>query len=147
MTDVSTASAGPLFGGRETWELMVEGRGEEQKASVRWYDVGPDFFSTLGVPIVRGRAIAESDRFGVPSVGLVNEAAARRLWPDQDPIGKHLTFPVGDLRETYTVIGVVADVPPLRAGAAVESELYWSNRQAPRPFTYFVVRTTVPPSS
>lgn len=147
VTDVSTASAGPLFGSRETWEMLVEGRPEDERASIRWYDVGPDFFRTLGVPLVRGRDIAETDRFGAPNVGLVNETLARRFWPGQDPVGKQLTFPVGSQRETFDIVGVVADVPPLRAGVATEPELYWSNRQAPRPFTYFVVRTAVPPQS
>jgi ABC-type antimicrobial peptide transport system permease subunit len=56
-------------------------------------------------------------------------------------------FPVGEQKETFTIAGVVRDIPSLRPGTPASPQLYWSNRQAPRPFTYFLVRTTVPPAS
>lgn len=144
---VGTASAGPLFGAREAWEMRIEGRAADALASIRWYDVSPGFFRTLGVPLVRGRDFGPDDRFGAPSAALVNETLVKRFWPNDDPIGKRLVFPVGDQSETYTVVGVVRDVPPLHPGSAIEPEIYWSNRQSPRPFTYFLVRTTVPPAA
>lgn len=144
---VGTASAGPLFGAREASEMRVEGRAANDLASIRWYDVSPSFFRTLGVPIVRGRDFGTEDRFGAPSAALVNETLAKRFWPNADPIGKQLGYPRGDELASYTVVGVVRDVPPLNPGAAVEPEIYWSNRQSPRPFTYFLVRTSVPPAT
>ena len=147
VTAVGTASAGPLFGGDESWEMIVEGRSPDDRQSIRWYDVSPGFFRALGVPIVQGRDLAPTDRFGAPSVAVVNETLARRYWPGANPVGKHVTFPYGDQQETYEIVGVVADVPPLRPGTPVRPELYWSNRQAPRVFTYFVVRSDVPPAT
>ena len=144
---VGTASAGPLFGGRETWEMEIEGRPADDRPSIRWSDVSPGYFAALGVPIVRGGSFDAGDVFGAPSTGLVNETLADRYWPGENPIGKHLVFAKGAERETYTVKGVVRDVPPLRPGSPVEPQLYWSNRQAPRPFTYFIVRTSVPPAT
>ncbi|HMC55063.1 MAG TPA: FtsX-like permease family protein, partial [Gemmatimonadaceae bacterium] len=147
VTGVGTASAGPLFGGRETWQMQVEGRAADDKPSVRWADVSPSFFQTLGIPIVRGRPLGAEDVWGGPSTTLVNETLAHRFWPGQNPVGKRMTFIFGAQHETYTIVGVVRDVPPLATGTSPEPEMYWSNRQAPRPFTYFVVRTSVPPAT
>jgi hypothetical protein len=127
--------------------MQVEGRPADERASIRWYDVSPGFFAALGIPLVRGQDFDAGDVYGAPSTGLVNEALANRYWPGESAIGKRLTFVKGDAREVFTVKGVVRDVPALRPGSATAPELYWSNRQAPRPFTYFVVRTSIPPTN
>jgi putative ABC transport system permease protein len=125
----------------------LQGRSPEDKASVRWFDVSPGFFHALGVALLKGRALDAHDVDGSPLVCLVNQALVRRYWPGLDPIGRTIVFPVGKERATFTVVGVVADVPLLSPGVAVEPEMYWSNRQNPRPFTWVVVRTTAAPAS
>jgi putative ABC transport system permease protein len=144
---VASASAGPLFGGRETYEMEIAGRGAPRRASVRWFDTSPGYFATFGVPIVRGRALSEQDVVDGPLVGVVNETLAARFWPNEDPIGKTLTYGVGNDRAVFRVVGVARDIPPLRPDQPLESQLYWSNRQLPRPVSYFIVRTTVPPAT
>ncbi len=144
---VGTASAGPLFGGRETWEMEVEGRAPDQRESVRWYDVSPGFFAAVGVPLVTGRPLDGHDTPNSPLVALANQTLARRFWPSSSSIGKHLVFAIGQERAEFTIVGVVADVPPVQPGTLPEPELYWSNRQIPRPFTWVWVRTTVPPAT
>ena len=126
--------------------MELQGRSPQDKASVRWFDVSPGFFRTLGVALRQGRALDAHDVDGAPPVCLVNEALVRRYWPGLDPIGRTIVFPVGKERETFTVVGVVADVPPVSPGVAVEPEMYWSNRQNPRPYTWVVVRTTAAPA-
>jgi putative ABC transport system permease protein len=69
---------------------------------------GSDYFRTLGIPLVRGRAFLESDRAGAPGVVVVSEAAARRLWPGADPIGKRVRFRFFD--QWLTVVGVARDI-------------------------------------
>jgi putative ABC transport system permease protein len=142
---VGTASAGPLFGARETWEMEIEGRAPDQRESVRWYDVSPGFFAAVGVPLLGGRQLDEHDTPSSPSVALVNQTLARRFWPGATPLGKHIVFPLGQEREAFTIVGVVADVPGVEPGKPPEPEMYWSNRQQPRPYTWVWVRTTVPP--
>jgi predicted permease len=144
---VGTASAGPLFGGRETSEMELQGRSPQDRASVRWFDVSPGFFRALGVALLKGRALDEHDVDGAQLVCLVNQTLARRYWLGLDPIGRTIVFPVGKERLTFTVVGVVADVPSVSPGVAVEPEMYWSNRQNPRPYTWVVVRTTTAPAS
>jgi putative ABC transport system permease protein len=145
VVEVGSASAGPLFGGEETDDVRFEGPGGSSRAPVRWFDVSPRFFHTLGVPIVRGRNLSENDRIGSPPVALVNETLARRFWPSASPLGKRVSL--FDGRLTLEVIGVVRDVPTAVPDQPVPSEVYWSNRQEPRGFSYFIVRTTVPPAS
>src|ERR1019366_1808826 len=117
---VGTASAGPLFGGRETSEMELQGRSPQEKVSVRWSDVSPGFFRALGVALLKGRALDAHDVNGAQLVCLVNQTLARRYWPGLDPIGRTLVFSGGKKRATYTVVGVVADVPLLSPGVAVE---------------------------
>ncbi|HET7024662.1 MAG TPA: ABC transporter permease [Gemmatimonadales bacterium] len=68
--------------------------------------VGPDFFSTMHIPVIEGRAITVEDRDGSKPVCVINQALAHELWPDQDPIGKTGLGRHGD----QTVVGVVANV-------------------------------------
>ncbi|HEX7546676.1 MAG TPA: ABC transporter permease, partial [Gemmatimonadaceae bacterium] len=147
VSSVGTASAGRLFGGRETWEMEMQGRPPEEKASVRWSDVSPGYFRALGVALLKGRALDAHDVNGGPLVCLVNQTLVRRYWAGLDPIGRTIVFPRGKERTTFTVVGVVADVPALEPGLATEPEMYWSNRQQPRPYTWVVVRTTAAPAS
>jgi predicted permease len=70
--------------------------------------VSPDYFRTMGLQVTQGRAFEESDRAGSPLVVILNETAAKQMYPGQDPIGKRLTsaHPEGPT----VVVGVVADV-------------------------------------
>src|ERR1017187_6784073 len=138
---VGTASAGPLFGGRETWEMELQGLPPDEKASVRWYDVSPGYFRALGVARLKGRDLNAGDVNGAPLVCVVNQTLVRRYWPGLDPIGRTIVFPMGKQRETFTVVGVVADVPSVSPGVAAEPEMYWSNRQQPGPYTRVIGRT------
>jgi putative ABC transport system permease protein len=77
-----------------------------------WNMVSPDYFRTLGIVLLRGRAFDVSDRAGAPSVALVNEAFARRHYPDGRALGKRLKGGDWDPREPWTtIVGVVRDVP------------------------------------
>jgi putative ABC transport system permease protein len=140
------ASGGPLFGGTERSEVRFTTRGgTEATVPAKWFDVSPSFFATLGVPLLRGRNLSPSDRAESPRVTLVNESLAQRFWPDENPLGKRISLFDGRLE--VEVVGVVRDVPQVTPGAPVEPEMYWSNRQEPRGFSFVVARTTVPPTS
>jgi putative ABC transport system permease protein len=77
--------------------------------------VAPDHFNVLRIPVVRGRSFATTDREGRPAVAIINETAARRFWPNENPIGARIWFGGGS-RWNYPdssleVVGVVGDVP------------------------------------
>jgi predicted permease len=67
----------------------------------------PDYFKTLGQPIVAGRSFAPSDTFEATTVVIINQSAAKQFWPNEDPIGTRL---VGGPNGFRTIVGVVADV-------------------------------------
>jgi predicted permease len=72
--------------------------------------VGPDFFQTLRIPVLAGRAFQTGDVANAPRVVVVNETMARRFWPDDSPIGKRLRWTHGFTPEPYMqVVGVVRD--------------------------------------
>ncbi|MGW8266229.1 MAG: ADOP family duplicated permease, partial [Longimicrobiales bacterium] len=68
--------------------------------------VSSGYFETMGIRISRGRAIDEGDTEDAPPVAIINEAMARRFWPDQDPVGQTVR---ADLGTVYTVVGVMED--------------------------------------
>ncbi|HTA74528.1 MAG TPA: ABC transporter permease [Gemmatimonadaceae bacterium] len=92
-----------------TWEAEGQPASETQANPTTPLEVaGPDYFRALGVPILRGRPFLDSDRDSTPTVAIVSEAAARRYWPGQDPIGKRIRIRY-DKSDWWTVVGVVGD--------------------------------------
>jgi len=84
---------------------------------IRRHYVGPEHFRVLSIPVLRGRAFDNTDRDRRPSVAIINEAAARRFWPNQNPIGARIWFGGGSRSDwsfpdsSLEVVGVVGDVP------------------------------------
>jgi putative ABC transport system permease protein len=148
VASVGTASAGPLFGGHEASRFRIEGRMQQtvsDAVTLRWFDASPGFLSTLGLPLLRGRMLAESDRVGQPLVAVLNQTAARRYFATENPIGQRV-YQL-DAEMSFRIVGVVGDVQPLQRANPVEAQIYFSNRQLPRPFSYFLVRTSADPST
>ncbi len=146
VVSVGTTSAGPLFGGREPDEFTIAGRPtpEPGQAPVaRRYDIDPGYFRTLGIPLQRGRDFNAADTRGAPPVAIINETLARRYFPGEDPIGQQVTMLGGPM----TIVGVVGDVQPFRAGDPIEPEIYWPFKQRPRYATYLLIRTASDPTA
>jgi putative ABC transport system permease protein len=77
--------------------------------------VSADYFRSLGIPILAGRALTGADRAGSPPVAIVNESGARRLWPGESPLGKRVWFgtttgPFSDPARPVEIVGVAGDV-------------------------------------
>jgi predicted permease len=74
-------------------------------------EVSADFFRTLGTPLLRGRLFSIEDRPEAQRVAIINDAMARRSWPDRDPIGRRFRLGPRDSNGPwYTVVGVVGDM-------------------------------------
>ena len=148
VTSVGSTSAGPLFGGGDgSAEVILRGKPTPTGASALWFNVSPGYFRTLGVPFLRGHDLETQDSVAGARPVLINETLARRYWAGDDPVGKLFTFKIGQTPVDAQIIGVVRDVPPITPGQPVDAQMYWSDRQEPRGFSYFVLRTTVPPGS
>ncbi len=91
--------------------VMVDGRMPDvpngASRTVRSNVAGPDFFATLGVPVLAGRDFADSDTAAKPFVGIINEEFARRFLPNVNPLGH--TFGPDNGQATFNIVGVVKD--------------------------------------
>lgn len=137
-----------MFGGMDAGEMLIVGRPTPpagEQPILRWFDIGPSYFSTLGIPIVRGRDFTKGDVQGAPNVVIVNEALVRRYWPGEDPIGGHGQINI--YGETRAIVGVVSDVQPFEVGTPVEPYVYFPQLQAPRWATYFILRADSDPEA
>jgi putative ABC transport system permease protein len=116
----------PLAGGSYQANIQVQGHDFRagEAPDVCWRVVTPDYFRTMSVPVLRGRAFTDADRDGTQPVSLVNAALARRLWPDRSPIGESIRTGL-DRHDVWTVVvGVVGDTPQHGLGTPAEPEMY-----------------------
>jgi len=95
------------FGGHRYVDARAEGYvpSPDENVAAERVAVGSDYFGTMGIPIVSGRAISSADRPGDAPVAVVNEAFARRFWPGREALGRHVDLGRG----WATVIGVARD--------------------------------------
>ena len=98
----------------------------------------PDYFRTMGIPLVRGRAFTAADRLGRPPVAVVNDVAADLLWPGKAAIGHSLTIGTrlsqGGERAGGTVVGVARSVRDFGARGPLRPTIYLAHAQFPMDF-------------
>ena len=104
---VSRAWNGPLIGSHETTISLGGEQAAGQSLRGRFNAVTPNFFETVGIPIMRGRGFTTEETRGGAAVVVVSEATARRLWPNQEPLGQMLR--TGENTGLAQVIGVARD--------------------------------------
>ena len=110
MRSVTLSNTG-LFDGDSVDPLSLDGspiRDPEQLRSL-WTEVGPDYFRTLGIPLLLGREINADDAARGTPVCVINKSFARHFFPGSVAIGKHITDEYPTTRETFEIVGVVAD--------------------------------------
>jgi putative ABC transport system permease protein len=145
---VAAASSLLLTGSGWTSDLSIQGRGElGAGVQVSHKEISPEYFSTMGVEVLRGRGLALSDDQRAPRVAVVNDALARRFFPDVNPIGQRIAFgkKADEPASWSTVVGVVRDEKEDGLGAEVQPEVYESLAQTPRSSRYLMIRTTSDP--
>jgi putative ABC transport system permease protein len=89
------------------------------------------YFQTMNIPIVRGRDIAPTDDTSAAPVVVVNERMAQSFWPNENPIGQHISFASDATRQWITVVGVVKNVQEHDWAAQLAPEMYIAAFQAP----------------
>jgi putative ABC transport system permease protein len=110
--------------------LTAEGAAESA-GETSYFLVTPNLFATLKTAFVRGRDFEDRDTAGAQWVAVINETAARRFWPGQDPIAKRFTLDSVPDDQPREVIGVVRDIPTRTRSAAPEPVVYLSYLQQP----------------
>jgi predicted permease len=104
----------------------------------------PDYFRTLGIPIINGRGFTDADSVDAPLVGLIDDRIARLVWPGQDPIGKRFRSDYPDL-PWITIVGVVGHVRHTGFDADPRPTVYWNYPQRTQDRVALVVRTAGDP--
>ena len=113
----ATVDGGGPVSGTASSTLFVQGRPAPPPAQappvLRHY-IGPDHFKTMGIQVLRGRAFTTMDTAEAPRVTVISETAAKRFWPDDNPIGQRVWFGGGSSfdspERSAEIVGVVADV-------------------------------------
>ncbi|HSK75823.1 MAG TPA: FtsX-like permease family protein [Thermoanaerobaculia bacterium] len=113
----------------------------EDVPCIEYRTVGPDYFETLGIPIVQGSSFQSTDA----PVAIVNETLARALWPDRNPLGNRITLGFEE-QTPHTVVGVVKDVRHFGLQSAAAPEVYVSHAQHPASAMTVVLRTAADPA-
>jgi putative ABC transport system permease protein len=140
----------PLSGDRFSISFETEGRpvAKGDQPSADFFVIGANYFKTLGISQLKGRDFTERDDNNAPGVIIVNQAFARKFFPNEDAIGKHIKPGIstyeGDplMRE---IVGVVADVKNRNLNSAVEPAYFVPEAQVPFNQMTLVVRTTNDP--
>jgi len=119
--------------GRSAWHPGDEPSGE-------FSVVTPQYFNAIGIPLTKGRYFTEGDGDEAPRVAIINDAAARRYWPQEDALGEKITIDFE--REPREIVGVVGNVRHLGLDQQQPLQVYIPHSQKGGAAMYLVVRTT-----
>jgi putative ABC transport system permease protein len=142
------------------WPFEIFGRppvAEAQRPTAENNAISPGYFRALGVPLLRGRDFTEGDTLEGPGVAVVNESFVRRFFPNENPIGQHVTgvsrpgpLDAKDIYGVpiwYEIVGVVGDMKSLSPQPERVPEIYRSYWQWPMQSPKLFVRATGDPAS
>jgi putative ABC transport system permease protein len=115
--DAATVDGGGPLSGTASSTLYIAGRPTPlpgQAPPVLRHYVAPEHFKTMGIPVLKGRVFTTSDIGGAPKVTIISESAARKFWPNEDPIGRRVWFGGGSAFSSpdsaAEIVGIVGDV-------------------------------------
>ncbi|HVQ15459.1 MAG TPA: ABC transporter permease, partial [Vicinamibacterales bacterium] len=137
------------FGGPQGGSpLRVVGRAVDRRSPepiLRPSRISPGYFESLGVPLRRGRYFTAADATNTTSVAIIDDATARRFFPDEDPIGRQVTGVEPGL--TATIVGVVGSVKRRDLSSAPEMAVYHTTTQKVGAAMTYTVKTATDPLS
>jgi putative ABC transport system permease protein len=137
----------PLTDNSDTMGISIEGRPDpppKQPQIVNYNIVGPGYLRTLGIPLLQGRDFSGGDTGATPTVALINQAMARKFWPNENPIGARIST---NKKNWASIEGVVGDVRQLGLRSEPQPEVYLSYLQDPFawPYLSLLVQTSLDP--
>lgn len=138
----ATATRVPFSINANTWDIWVPGRhrADQHGDTIQVTSVSPDYFRTMGVPILQGRGFTDADTPDTPAVAIVNETMARRYWPGESAVGKTVRARGADGPE-FQIVGVAADHKVTSVGEPPTPFLHLARTQRPGPYTCLIART------
>ena len=141
----------PLSGWNSDWSFDIEGRkmgSKDPGPDEELRDITPDYFRVIQTPLLRGRFFTEHDDATAPLVTIINEAMAKKYWPNEEALGKRITFdnPQKDPK-WVTIVGVVGSVRHRALDIDPQPEYYRPVAQRPQRQLILVVRSAQDPRS
>lgn len=138
----------PLTQYEDKTSFQIEGRpplAPGQRLGADYRSVSPEYFRTLGIPLLKGRYLNALDHADAPCVVVIDRTLARQYFPNEDPIGRRLIFRrAGDICE---IVGIAGDVKHSGMDKNPQPTLYFPFTQLPQRRMSLVVRTSTEPSS
>jgi putative ABC transport system permease protein len=134
----------PLGDFSQTMPFTIEGRTlptDADRPVTTHYNVGPDYFRAMGIPLRRGRHFQTHDNAGAPAVAIINESLANAFFPGEDPIGRTIRIWGAAPSE---IVGVVGDIKAHTIDGEVSSQTYQPFAQQPVRSMAFVIRAAGP---
>ena len=151
VVSVSAVSHLPVGGGGAGRSFVIEGRpdpGSENLPGGKYTIICPNYFRTMGIKLVSGREFTERDLQNAPGVTVINEAMAKRFWPNEDPVGKRIKIGLFNSTNPWmTVVGVAQDVKQGGLDQQTRPEFFRPYNQAAWPSMAIVVRTSSSPGA
>lgn len=117
---------------------------KETNLEARW--TSPAFFSTMGIPVLRGREFSDQDQKGAPNVIIINESMVQRFFSHGDALGRSFKFSLQD-KDSYQIIGVVADTRDIQLNAKPRPEIYFPILQNSSNELRIMVRSSLHPAA
>ncbi len=144
----AVATTLPLTGDLISYSFNLDGSGPQapsDRNSAEYDGVSPGYFHAMGIRVLKGRELRESDAAGAARVAVISDTMANRFFPGQDPIGRRIDINNGPpaWRE---IVGVVADVKQLSLDGGIRPHVYEPLDQSPSPYVTFVLRTSTDPA-
>ena len=150
VSSVSATNFLPLSGFWGGTDFTIEGDARQADATKANADnrlITPEYFSTMGIGMLRGRNFTDADRAGVERVAIINATFARRYFGNQDPVNKVLQIDEYPHPERWRIVGEVSDVKSFGPEQVPHAEIYRPLAQDPFPLLAFVVRTNGDPAA
>ena len=145
VTDVAAMSFAPFYGSVSIADIDIPDRPAPERPFTAYQNlITPNYFELMRIPLRLGRSFTSLDVSGAEPVAIVNETAATRWWPGENPIGKPVSIQHGE-RFSATVIGLARDGRLRGSDTRPRPEIYLPVAQSHPRFITFIVHTTVPP--
>ncbi|MBZ5536337.1 MAG: ABC transporter permease [Acidobacteriia bacterium] len=145
---VAATSQLPLGGGPNGW-ILIEGRPRDPVFSgplVQPTSVTLDYLKAMGIRLLKGRSFASADSPNAPHVAIINEKLARQFWPNENPLGKRLSWS-SDSPVWCEVVGIVQDVREWGLANEPIAEAYFPQSQKPSKAMNLVIRSEGDPTA
>jgi putative ABC transport system permease protein len=141
----------PLAGTNSDSSFAIEGRPSDKNTpspDEELREVSPDYFRALGTPLIRGRFFGDADKADAPRVIIVNQAFAKKFWPNEDALGRRIVMgSMSDDPKWITIVGIVGDMRHFGLDIDPKPEMYVPFAQSAYFTTIYVVRSNQDPQT